>query len=446
MNCLFDDVATCTGSSSEHIIQRGLGGRHETKDVLCDACNHYFGQELDPGLCNFYQLLIDIIRPLMPSQFREITRQTTSLHDEVPLLRQSGGVVSLKKPHVERHEDGSVKTISMPAWMSHETRMQIAQAHGIKNPKFSYVPLLEVAPIPISKQHFSFQKGEHRAAAKAILGVLDWQTQILAIGNHARSPKLSSSRAYVRNGSYSEYIDRSSGPMHCLEDRFKPIFGTHEDDFSNCVLFCNDVQANRCYGFLQIAQTMPLGICLGEAVEDVNFSLLCKADLLGNEPRISRRVNDLLISYQDYKYSSFRIVSNESNEFAFTKMFEILDHELGRATTLIDLKDDETISGGLRQFSVDAIINHQASGKHLLRKICEPLLRMRFRSSHILEPAWQAALEQPEPSGFVPELLEQSIKSGETLGSQTWAVLQYYRTLIRLLVDNHGYPKLLTRL
>jgi hypothetical protein len=48
-NCIFNDVTKCVGSSSEHIIQKGLGGRHESGHVLCDSCNHFFGDKLDPG-------------------------------------------------------------------------------------------------------------------------------------------------------------------------------------------------------------------------------------------------------------------------------------------------------------------------------------------------------------------------------------------------------------
>lgn len=448
MVCLFSDVATCSGASSEHIIQKGLGGRHESEEIICDACNHFFGEKIDPGLCSYYNVLIDVLRPLMPKKYRHIQRNTVSVEESIPLARREGGIVALKKHHIEYKPDGSVAAIYMPGHWSKEKRAEILAAYKIsENAKFSYVPLIDLTPCAMSKHHFVFTQDEHRAASKSILEVLDWQTQFLRIDLYARSPQLRLARAYIRNGTFCAYIDGKTPPMYNLDDEFEKIFGSN-DKFSNRVLFCNDASANRCFGLLQIAQTMPLGLCLGESVQNAEFTLLYEAAIIQGASNSNRSElkNELLISYKDFVDTAFLARNRECIDFAYTKLNQSISRQLGRATVMIDLEDDENLLEMLRQLSVDAIQNRGASGDGLLRAVCEPLIKIRFNKYSISESTWDEIFNLQKVVDFDSIQLERSIKANESLGQQGDIIMRYYRAIIRLMVSRYGNPQMLTRL
>lgn len=448
MICLFSDVATCSGDSSEHVIQKCLGGRHENGNIICDTCNHYFGEEIDPGLCSYYSILIDVLRPLMSKKYRHVQRDTVSVEKSIPLARREGGIVELKKHHVEYKSDGSIDAIYIPGRWSEEKRANILAAYKVsEKAKSSCVPLTDLTPCAMSKHHFVFGRDEHRAASKSIMEVIDWQTQAMGIESYARSPQLRLARTYIRHGGFCTYIDRRTPPMYDLEDEFERFFGTNAK-FSNRVLFCNDVRSNRCFGLIQIAQTMPLGLCLGESVKDADFSLMYESAIIqgaSDSNRCELR-NELLISYPHFKDRGFLTRTKDSVEFAYAKMNQSISRQLGRATTMIDLYDDENVLEMLRQFAVDAIQNREASGNLLLRATCEPLIRMRFRHSSISESMWDDLFGFHSIFEFDHAELEKSIKSHKSLGRQQDLILTYYRNVIRLMVSRYGHPQVLTPL
>lgn len=446
-NCIFNDIAECHGSSSEHIIQSGLGGRHESQHVLCDSCNHFFGENVDPGLCAYYSIIIDVLRPLMPSEMQTITRHVNSVGEDVPLARKQGGVVMLKKIYKTYKSDGSLQAIYSPNNLDVSQIQAIARAHGMKGtPRFSMAPLSELTPSEMTRHRVQFGSTEHRAAAKTILDVTDWVAHKSGISSPARAPQLRGARAYARHGTYFEHHAWHSSPMYNLENEFREIFGDSQDRFSNRVLFCNSQTANRCYAFLQIAQTMPLGICLGESAENKNFSLLYEADLLTGGHRKFDCIDHDLISYQQYKDNSFILRTKESMEFAFTQMRISFELQLGRATYLVDLQDDQNISETIRQHLLDAIVYQELSGLEALRSTCETLLRLRFKRYEISVADWTEILRSECPADLDFSSLESNLKSSGSMGEQEKFVIAHYRDLVRNMVKEYGYPKILVQL
>lgn len=446
MNCLFSDVATCSGESSEHLIQNGLGGRHQRKDIICSCCNSYFCK-LDSGLCDFYSLLIDTLRGFMPSSHKKKQRRKKSFLGDVPLNVRSGGIVELGDIYIEYHPDGTFRAMNAPLGTNPEKLRAVAAKHGIVNPKFSLAPLTEIGSLPLIGHWFRFSVDEHRAAAKAILDVIDWQSRTRSVISHARCPQLRRTRDYVRNGAYSEYIDRSAHPMFPLEEEFSNIFGDNEAVFSNRVLFCNDVQANRCIGFLQVAQTMPIGLCLGEAVENRNFSYCYEASLIsGGNPRAEMR-DEVVISYRKFRDASFFIPRKNrqySNEFSYAKMMESFDRQCGRAMIFVDRNDDKNIAHWIWQYATDAIGCRHDSGQTLLRAIYEPLLRIRYREVVLSEADWSEFFHRLDHAEFDPTTLEIDIKTDNGSGCQANFLLRFYRGIIELMVKRYGYPRMIS--
>lgn len=446
-SCIFNDVTKCNGSSSEHLIQEGLGGRHESQHVLCDLCNHFFGEKIDPGLCTYYSLIIDVLRPFMPSELQSITRHFSSVDEGVQLTRKQGGIVMLKKIHKTYNPDGTIHAVYSPVNLDTAKIQAIAQSNGMKGPpKFSMVPLSEITPSGMTKHRVKFDQIEHRAASKSMLDVIDWLAYKFSIPSPARAPQLREARAYVRNGNHYGYHDWYDSPMYNLEDEFREIFGDSQDRFSNRVLFCNSHKANRCYAFLQIAQTMPLGICLGESTEDMDFSLLYEADLLAGGRRRSEYIDRAMISYQQYKDNNFLLRTRESMDFAFTQMRLSFERQLGRATFLIDMQDSSTVSETLRQYVVNAIVHQGLSGPEVLRSVCEPLLRLRFKRYELSVSRWNEVLQAAHPADLDFAVLELSIKSTGSMGAQGELVMAHYRNLVRYMVQEYGYPKVLVQL
>lgn len=446
-NCIFNDIAECSGTSSEHIIQSGLGGRHETQHVLCDSCNHFFGEDIDPGLCAYYSIIIDVLRPLMPSELQTIARHVSSVGEDVPLVRKQGGVVTLKKIYKTYKPDGSIQAIYSPNNLDLSQIQAIARAHGMKETaEFSMVPLSELTPSEMTRHRVRFGPFEHRAAAKTILDVTDWVAHKSSVLSPARAPQLRGARGYVRHGTYFEHHAWHNSPMYNLEDELREIFGGSQERFSNRVLFCNSQRANRCYAFLQIAQTMPLGICLGESIENKDYSLLYEADLLTGGRRRFECIDNALISYQQYKDNSFILRTKESMEFAFTQMRLSFERQLGRATFLVDLRDDKNISETIRQQLLKAIVYQGLSGLDALRSTCETLLYLRFKRYEISDFRWAEILRAECSTDLDFSILESNIKSTGSMGNQEQFVISHYRNLVRNMVMEYGYPKILVQL
>jgi hypothetical protein len=47
--CLYDE-AQLPSRTREHVFNSAWGGKHLTSSLVCDACNHAFGKDVDPGL------------------------------------------------------------------------------------------------------------------------------------------------------------------------------------------------------------------------------------------------------------------------------------------------------------------------------------------------------------------------------------------------------------
>lgn len=457
-NCLFADVNTagrCLGETHEHVIQEGVGGRYERNDVICDECNIEFGNTIDQNLIDYYSVLIDVLRALMPSRFQKHMRHGHSLNKKLPLLLKPGGVVEIRKLHKEYNQDGSLKAINAPYDYPHDKLRAMALKEGkSKNPTVSHVPITHVDECAIYKLYSRFDEKTHRAAAKTILEVIDFQTKDMKLKPYARMPALKSARNYIRNGVYNQYSDRITCPMYYLNDEFEKIFGpTKEEDFTNRVIFCNNSASGYCYGFIQIANTLPLGLCLGNAVEERNFSLIYEANILkknGNKQGwISRFIEGVVISQSEIHWASFVSRTRESVMFAHSVLRRSVDHQLGRARFLVDMKCDELMRKTLKQYAIDAVTRHRAgliSSATLLRAICEPLLRVQFQFNSILEKDWNDAFSLCSASGLASDRLDTSSIIENIDDSQIAIILNYFRKVVQCLVGIDGYPRALISL
>ena len=66
IRCLFCP-ATLGQEKIEHVIQRTIGGRIETAELICTECNEFFGRELDPVVRDAYARIMNVLSPLLPS-------------------------------------------------------------------------------------------------------------------------------------------------------------------------------------------------------------------------------------------------------------------------------------------------------------------------------------------------------------------------------------------
>src|SRR5581483_9205097 len=394
MDCLFIDVATCEGEKSEHLIQKCLGGTLERSDVICGACNTFFGKEVDPGIGVYFQHLIDMLRPLMPSEFREVERRVRSAEDNVSLVLRGGGVAEIGKIHQEADATGVLKAVSGPASTPRQTLEAITNALAPERKfKFRMVPLSQITDSGMTLHEVRFAHREHRAAAKSILEILDWQCKKLGLPAYARMPQVHEARDYIRNGRFGFLITAKGSPIFYLEEEMERIFSPRTTVFSNRVLVVNDATADRCFGLIQIANTMPLGVALGKAVDSTDFGLLYEAGLFaGDRDRMELR-RELLIPWKKFYESRFIIKNKATNEFAFLKLHETVVRELGRALVYMDMNYVDNLQEVLRQHVQQRVELADVPDRSIIREVCEPLLKLRFKRNAIRTSEWNALME-----------------------------------------------------
>ena len=442
MNCLFSDVASCEGERWEHLIQECVGGTRRRRDIICRSCNDYFGREVDPGLGAYYMHLIDTLRPLMPPRLREKTRHARFSDGKVPLILRAGGLAELAGVHKESDATGRLNAISSSPKIGLQELKAIANAiEPDREFRFSNVPLARVTDTGMSQANFIFSDQEYRAAVKSILEIADWQTAVLGLPHHIRSPALRSIRDFVRNGR-PEMPDREKpNPMYDLEEEMQLIFSDQQRTFSNRVLVCNDTTANRSFGMLQIANTMPIGICLGLAVGTSDFTVVYEKGLIANEGERSEVSSRLLIDWRTFHESRFLHGTKSRNEFAFAKMHDSLVREMGRALLYLDMNYDKNL---LEWFRHAALCYFQAneSDSSVVRALCEQLLRLRFRNHDISNADWNDVLSGLDGVPIDSAAMTAAIHRSRSLSDQAGSILmQAFRDALQKMVERHGLPK-----
>lgn len=447
MRCLFSDVlsreSVCSGESAEHLIQMCLGGRHKSSQVICANCNRYFGDNIDPGLCEVYSTIIDAIRPMMPSQFTTIQRTSVSADKSVPLLVREGGIVQLRISQFTYRNDGSVESIYLPGHWSHRKRQEYLKAKRLdKFTKQSVVPLTDITPSAISKRQFVFGASEYRAIVKSILEIFDWYCQECEATNYARGEQLRQAREFVRLGIRGEFITSTSSPLYSLENECREIFASRHE-FSNKVLIANDVNADRIFALIQIANTMPIGVCLGHALPRGTFTILYEAGLLRNSIRSIKYHEKLFVSFRDFKWAAFSFLTKQGNEFAWWKFRESMSMQLGRATMLLDLRDDERISGLLYQHGIVCLQESSEPIEDLLLSILLPILKLRFQHQIQEHDIRQNLLYSARLSGIDTRILANDLKQSRSFGAQKEQIISCYRDSLRRLAKAYGYPRVL---
>jgi hypothetical protein len=123
--------------------------------------------------------------------------------------------------------------------------------------------------------------------------------------------------------------------------------------------------------------------------------LLCPLwgwSLVGDRDRLERR-RELLIPWKRFYESRFIIKNKATNEFAFLKLHETVVRELGRALVYMDMNHVDNLQEVLRQHIHQHGELADLSERSIVREVCEPLLKLRFKRNPISASEWNALME-----------------------------------------------------
>ncbi len=112
--CLFTGERLTTCTKEEHTIPQCVGGRIKSRYVSCTRFNEAAGRTVDPAISSFYITIFNKLAPLSPGAHGPKMPVTVpGSEDSFEFL--PGGIVTLRKPHIERDsQTGEILSVSGP--------------------------------------------------------------------------------------------------------------------------------------------------------------------------------------------------------------------------------------------------------------------------------------------------------------------------------------------
>ena len=231
-NCIFCGSALSRKTKPEHVILNALGGRKTTTQVICSACNNYFGNSIDKALTDQVKVIRNLLQMesgtgTAPPMLRKLQAGGKFLN-----IRGDGTLEQVKKPFsITEQSEGSFK-IEIYARSIEELDNLIPNiAASLRIPEADIRSQMSTAKARIIEQRpgtidFQLSFGGHhaiRSAAKACLVL--WA---LRVGNNEiRQQNYDAVRTFVTAGSEEFLKTRTALDARLLDnaDQVKEAYG-----------------------------------------------------------------------------------------------------------------------------------------------------------------------------------------------------------------------------
>lgn len=355
--CIFRDLdGQCAGDAREHVIPRCIGGTLESTEVICDRCNHYFGDTVDTELAAHFEPIVTQFGIVMRAEYRARQSRTESMDGGVRLVRRAGGVVELRGVHRKYDEKGELVEVYAPSNQAHLLPGIAAREAPGAAFAFQDVPVTDVLAEPLTPGRVGFPDTLRRAVAKVALEVVDEFARRDADARFRRPASLDSIRRFIRLGTGPR--PEPSSPMANLGDEMIAAFaaariGPANDRLaalSADVAIIHDAPAQRLFGLLTVARTMPLVVSLAEGndISAQSWSLLVRRPLLpgdGSHQWLAAAV----IDWRAVEWARYSSATDEAIRFARAQYRTAFSDALGRAVLYVDETDDVEVTRTLRE-------------------------------------------------------------------------------------------------
>jgi hypothetical protein len=428
--CLFQNLnVACAGVSSEHVIPRCIGGTRESTEVLCDTCNHYFGDEIDPELCEHFEPIVTQLALVMGRRYQGRRQKTTSIDGSVRLTQRAGGVTGLAG--IQRLVDADGKfTIAAPPNQAHLLPEIAAREAPGRAFIFRDALVTDLVPDNLALSRMGFPDELMRAVAKTQLEVVDEWSRSDGGRHFWRAPSLEPILRFIRLGGRAPSAEPSS-PMADIGTEMLDAFARHMPGadlrrvaLCTCVAVIYDAGAQRLFGLLSVAGTMPLIMSLAESGEwgAHSWSLLVRRSLLPGIPGEHVWIDEPAVSWRMAEWRTFLRRTQGAIDFGRCKYTESFADALGRAVVYVDETNDDAILDTLRLLRN----KHGSCGPAVV-----DALKVRFMRNTISGAQWQAI---------------QTRVDGQNLDVDDAQLLATFRRELADLVTQVGLPRAIVQL
>ncbi len=427
--CLFRDLdGPCNGDSSEHVIQQCIGGTLESDEVLCDRCNHHFGDVIDPPLCEHFEPIVTALGVVARAQLRRRQIQAVSIDGNVPLRQRAGGVVELPGVHREHDAEGDLVAVAAPPAEAHLVPMIAAREAPGEPFTIRNVPVTDLLTEPLILKRRDFGPELRRAVAKTLLEVADEYGRADG-GNHfRRAASLDPIRRFIRLGAGADDVGPRA-PIVPLGEEFEravttnlPV-GDDADHLSTRVAVVYDTGAGRLFGLLSVAGTMPFCVSLARARDwgATDWSLLVRRGFPPG-PAPHAWIAQAVLTWRDVEWAAFPARTLANIRHARCAYNNAYADAVGRAVVYIDTHDDQELTTTLQ-------VLRQARGSGAAAVV--EALKLRFLDNGLADRDWQEIRQRLD---------------AENLGADDARARDAFRRELAALVALVGVPRMVLQL
>jgi len=423
--CLFMGPTCNNIFNEEHIIQKGLGGTLKSADLTCEACNQYFGNEVDPKLIEIYRPIIQIIQPLLSGDLKEKIRKVKSLNGKDELKIYPGGHVEKNKLEKKYDDKGHIREIISSSRMNKDQLEKIAQTATTSSETY----------------YTEGEYGEKIYITDSLLRaiILDLLKLIKYVCMKNELPDLSyhdclkDLRRWVRLGIPANYIPTKYpfAPISdILDGMFNPCIFSHR-----FIIYFNCNEKKMLF-VAEFVNTMPWLVII-ENSNIFKTSLLIKyqKNLIPSwnsqeEPSI---VYDASLNWKDLDWRKFATIpKKEARNFAWLKFHQQYCEQIGKAQYEVDMRTEET----------------------LLRDI--EVIRLNYKEHNITEKVPEIVSDLVKTNRYRYHLYAEEIKKicyqkAKSMSSRWYTnkkiemndIISVYRSCLKMIVEDpqFGYPQ-----
>jgi hypothetical protein len=414
--CLYSGFSNncCDKMAKEHVLQESIGGTLKSTEILCDNCNHYFGDKFDFQLKMFYLKIIlnaalDLPNGLSKSEYR------IKQKDGVELVLSAGNTVSFRGI---RYLDGERAILATP---EHE----VTVIEKIFNKRHGTVGKIKTQEMPISNRYqtIDYPKKDyyqtHRAAVKSSLNFIRYFELKGKFPGPINWDALGSAKRFVFDNNDGFYFGRNKVPFIDIQSLARKW--EIKNELSHHFIVSNDSKAGKAYVFLSIFNSFSWYFeVYGMFRESQSFTFVYSKVFLPNKQSREKVYRKALVTEKMERDIRF-VVTKDSFRFSANKFEESMENVHSQSTLHSDLYHSSILKSTIRTIG----LNFKGQ-KNKADLVIKELISNRYSGSvHLKE---------------VLKFTE--IYIGKNKIGNPRKTLSYYRSLLKKIVKKYGYPVL----
>lgn len=417
----------------EHLIQEGLGGSLSSSDLICSACNGFFGERVDPCIVDFYRPIISHLAPLLPGRAKKKAVSAKSTVESDSLRVSAGGVVDWTKISRRYGDQGALIEVVGPAGTPESLLRDIVSREGGDPSEFKFCDDATVSSVLAQPEYtvtFALDANLARAVCLDLLEFLRYSTLRVGLPDLARETGLATFRCAIRQTT-SYFDDRAR------EVPFAPIEDLLESLFQPCVFAHRlAISFDPSHAVLvlaaQFVDTMPWVFLIESPFAHPDpFTFLYKRALVDGENEFLHS-DTVELSAADVRWRQFGS-SVGAIRFAQQKFMQAYFETQGRAVYELDMRSDAEL---LETFARHSDYHRSQQTKDPVVAAIIDTMRSRYRTSIYLDDVLQRTQDIVHSEG---------LDAAQTAGAGG-ELLRVFRLCLGEIKKTYGLPDSVRRI